>query len=50
MEKTRDNTYPLKLLVRQTHAVLHADLITNTALLAKNGDTLHLDTLLDNAG
>lgn len=49
-KKIRNNTYPLQLLVRQTHAVLHADLITNTTLLAKNGDALHLDTLLDNAG
>lgn len=52
MEKTggKIRTYPLKLLVRKTHAVLHADLIANTTLLTKNGDALHLDTLLDNAG
>jgi hypothetical protein len=43
-------TYPLELLVRQTHAILHADLITDATLLAEDRDALHLDTLLDNAG
>lgn len=43
-------TYPLQLLVRQADAVLHADLVTNAALLAENGDALHLDALFDYAG
>lgn len=43
-------TYPLQLLVWQADAVLHMNLITNAAVLAKDRNALHLDTILDNAG
>ena len=42
--------YPLQLLERKTDTVLHANFITNTALLAQDRDALDLDTILDNAG
>jgi hypothetical protein len=43
-------TYPLQLLVRQADTVLHADLITDTAVLTQDGNALDLDTVLDDAG
>lgn len=42
-------THPLQLLVRKAHAVLHPNLVTNAAVLAEDGDALHLDPVLDNA-
>lgn len=42
-------THPLQLLVRQAHAVLHAHLVADTAVLAQDGDALHLDAVLDDA-
>jgi len=42
-------TYPLQLLKRQAHAVLHAHLIRHHALLAQNRDALHLNPILHNA-
>ena len=43
-------THPLKLLVRQADTVLHTDFISNSTLLAENGDALDLDAVLDDAG
>lgn len=43
-------TYPLQLLVGQADTVLHADLIADTTVLAKDGNALDLDTILDDAG
>lgn len=48
--KARGITHPLQLLVWQADAVLHVNLVTNTAILAKDRNALHLDTVLDNAG
>lgn len=42
-------TNPFQFLVGQTHAVLHAHLVADAAVLAKDGDALHLDAVLDNA-
>lgn len=42
-------TYPLQLLIRQADTVLHSDLITNTTILAQDGDALDLDTILNGA-
>lgn len=41
--------YPLQLLIRQAHAILHPHLIPHATVLAQNGDALHLDAVLDNA-
>ncbi len=37
----------LQLLIRQTNAILHTNLITDTTLLAQDGDTLYFDPVLD---
>jgi len=42
-------TYPLQLFVRQANAVLYANFIANTTVLAQDGDTLHFDTVLHDA-
>lgn len=39
----------LQLLIRQTDAVLHPHLIPDAAVLAQDGDALHLDAVLDDA-
>ena len=43
-------THPLQLLERQAHAVLHPHLVGYRALLAQDGDALHLYSVLDHAG
>lgn len=48
--RKKKETYPLQLLVWQADAVLHADLVANTAVLAQDGDALDLDAVLDDAG
>jgi len=40
---------PLELLEREAHAVLHAHLVAHGAVLAQDGNALHLDPILHNA-
>lgn len=42
-------TYPLQLLIRQAHAILHPHFVSHATILAQNGNALHLDAVLDNA-
>lgn len=43
-------TYSLQFLVRQTDTVLHPHFIVHATFLAKNGDSLNSNSVLDNAG
>lgn len=49
-EKWLRCTYPLQLFVRQADAVLHPHFIIDTTFLTQDGNGLHSDAVLDNAG
>ncbi|KAB8346057.1 hypothetical protein FH972_023109 [Carpinus fangiana] len=45
----QDTVESMRFLIRQTHAILHLDLVAHAALLAQDGDALHLDAVLYDA-
>ena len=47
--ESKEDTCPLQLLIGQADAILHPHFVTDAAILAENGDALHLDPVLDNA-